>query len=375
MGASFISSPVHQHRIAEFVVAAVGDLMLGDSPTSPGCGFHTAYPRQSAWEALQPLGSLATGADLVLGNLEVVLSEQAEGTRRIDRDAMRGDPEYAGVLARLGFNVLAVANNHAMQHGDLGFVRTVEALRAVGLAVAGLRGEDGWCCQPVVRTARTGIRAGVLAYSFRPRQYGTGVPPYAVGTEDEIVADVQRLAPSVDHVVISLHWGEEFVNLPSVDEVAFATRIVHAGARVIIGHHPHVVRPIDFDGHACIAYSLGNACSDMVFLPEFRTGLALRARLQDAGMHVEARRIDTTADYRAKISSAWAPVVPGRCTPLPMTKYREAIIRSMARYRRAVLAHVLRSVTRMPPDILVDQLWRKTRNLLSRFTSATPGRT
>jgi poly-gamma-glutamate synthesis protein (capsule biosynthesis protein) len=360
---------------AEFVVAAVGDLMLGDSPTSPGYGFRTAYPRQSAWEALQPLGLLTAGADLVLGNLEVVLSDQGEGMRRIDRDAMRGDRDYAKVLAHLGFNVIAVANNHAMQHGDRGFAQTVDALRSAGLDVAGLRGEDGWCCQPILRTAGSGICSGVLAYSFRPRQYGTGVPPYAAGTEVEVVADVQRLAPLVDHVVISLHWGEEFVNLPSVAEVAFAERLVHAGAKLIIGHHPHVVRPIDFDGRTCIAHSLGNACSDMVFLPEFRAGLALRARMQGVGMHVESRQIDTDADYRVGVPSAWAPVVPGRCTPLPMAEYREAILRSMTRYRRALLPHILRNVPRVPPDILVDLLWRKARNLFARYTSATSGRT
>ena len=111
----------------------------------------------------------------------------------------------------------------------------------------------------------------------------------------------------------------------------------------------------------------------MVFLPEFRTGLALRARLDGAGVHVETRPIDTAANYRASVP--WGPVAPGRCTPLPMTEYREAIIRSMARYRRALLAHILRNVPRMPPDILVDQLWRKARNLLSRFISAKPRRT
>ena len=354
---------------AELVVAAFGDLMLGDSPTSPGYGFRTRYSGDSASWALQRLASLNAGADIVLGNLEVVLSEHGEGAGLIDRDCMRGDREYAGLLAQLGFNVIAVANNHAMQHGDLGFAQTVDTLRSAKIDVAGLRGEGGWCCEPVFRTSNVGARAGVLAYSFRPRQYGVGVPPYATGTEEQVIGDVQRLAPLVDYVVVSLHWGEEFVDLPSLEEAVFAERLVRAGARVIVGHHPHVIRPIDFDGQSCIAYSLGNACSDMVFLPEFRTGLVLRTRLRGSAMHIERRTIETSGDYRVTANEDWMPVSLGRCEPLASEAYQIAIRRSMARYRRALVTHILRNAGRTPPGILMDLFLRKTRNLLLRFTS------
>jgi poly-gamma-glutamate synthesis protein (capsule biosynthesis protein) len=355
-------------------VIAVGDLMLGDSPIPAGYGWRSRYPGNAAKEAIEGLGQVLTGADIVFGNLEAQLARTGAGETRMARDMMRGDPEYAQVLRDLGFNVLAVANNHAMQHGIAAFEESVTTLRQAGIDVAGLRGADGWNAQPVIRSAASGLRLGVLAYSLRPRQYGTGHPSYAGGPESAILADAARLAMEVDQVIVSLHWGEEFVSLPSESEVRFADQLGDAGVALIIGHHPHVVRPVVVHAGTCIAYSLGNTVSDMTWRPEFRRGLVLRCRLGEAEPLVDSIEIETDANYAVRVTGDWRTVRTDAVPGLPEVRYQEAIDDSMRVYRRAALSHMIRNVWRSPLRVSIELFRQKARNLVARVVHRGRGR-
>ena len=70
--------------------------------------------------------------------------------------------------------------------------------------------------------------------------------------------DVVELRKQVDCVVVSLHWGYEYVEYPSPRQQAFARKLVRAGAQMVIGHHPHVVQGVERYQGGLIAYSLGN---------------------------------------------------------------------------------------------------------------------
>jgi len=356
-------------------IAAVGDLMLGDSPIAAGYGFHSQYPGSAARDALAGLRPAFIGADVVIGNLEVQLTRGGLGTTRLARNMMRGDPEYAQLLRDVGFDVLAVANNHAMQHGPEAFAETVATLRAAGIAVAGLRGEEPWTAAPVYYATRSGAVVGILAYSFRPRQYGTGEPCYATGSEALVLEDVARLRAQVEHVVVSIHWGEEFTDQPSAAEVRFADELVRAGAKLLLGHHPHVARPVVTREDGCIAYSLGNAISDMVWRSEFRHGLALRCRLGQTVPQVELLSIVTDRRYRVHVErSSACTVAPDLIPGLQETEYQEAIAESMRRYRRSALWHMLRNVWRSPPSLTIELFSEKARNLWTRLMPARNSR-
>jgi len=351
----------------KLTVAAVGDLMLGDSPIAAGYGFHSRYPGAAAREALEGLRPVLTGVDVVFGNLEAQLTRRGLGGTRLARNMMRGDPEYAELLRDLGFDVLAVANNHAMQHGPEAFAESVSALRTAGIAVAGLRGTAPWAAEPIYFTAHSGATAGILAYSFRPRQYGTGDPCYATGSESAVLADVTRLRTQVDHVIVSLHWGEEFTSQPSTSEVLFAGQLVAAGTSLLLGHHPHVARPVVVGPQGCIAYSLGNAVSDMVWRDEFRHGLALRCRLGEPAPEVDVLSLVTDRRYRVHVGESFGPAaILGFVSGLKDSDYREAIDESMRRYRRSAFWHMVGNVWRSPPAITTELFAEKARNLWAR---------
>ncbi len=85
-------------------------------------------------------------------------------------------------------------------------------------------------------------------------------------------------------MVVSLHWGDEFIDRPSPADVQLARAIVDAGADLIIGHHPHVLRGVERHGRGWIVYSLGNFVCDMLWEEELRETAIAECRLSKNGV-------------------------------------------------------------------------------------------
>lgn len=344
-------------------VTAVGDLMFGDSAICPGFGLFSRYAGNgdALFSEVRPMLS---GSDLVFGNLEAVLSFSGHNPRSLASAQMRGDPTFAGALRRVGFDVISVANNHADQHGELAFAETVAHLESVGIKCCGLAGNAPWECQPSILT-RSGMTVGVLAYSCRPRQYGKSAELYAVGTPEEIRTDVQRLRAEVDSVIVSLHWGEEFVSNPSAEEVDLGHSIIDAGAALVLGHHPHVIRPVERYGSGIIAYSLGNFITDMLWQPQLREGILLRCKLSPEG-------VDEVHVAYTHINESCRPALMGEGsvadTPiegLELYEYREAVQATVRAQRLSAYGYALRNIRRYPLGLLLQLISRTLRGKLA----------
>jgi len=284
---------------------------------------------------------------------------------------MRGDPEYARSLRSAGFTALGVANNHAMQHGISAFEETVESLKSADIACVGLRGRDAWCSDPVVQRTHEGLRVGLLGYCWRPRQYEHGVPPYAEGDVEAVEKDVRRLGRSADAVVVSLHWGEEFLSAPSTSEVAAARRIIDAGAAVIVGHHPHVLRPVERYGQGVICYSLGNFVTDMVWQPALRRGGVFECQLANAAV-VESRLLNVRVDdsYAPTLEANDVQPEAESVPAIPDATYLIAAERSVRRQRRAAYGYAIRNLLRYPPKVLADLIGTTFGNKLTPLLSS-----
>lgn len=346
-----------------FRIVAVGDLQLGDSPTSVGFGFRSRYGAADLPGVLAGLVTLLRDADIVFGDLEAPLSSRDIDAGSWSSREMRGEPEYALALRSAGFTVMNVANNHAVQHGLDGFKDSIAALRNAGIVPCGIRGTEPWASEPVTLTVGGGS-VGVLGYCLRPRQYGSDEPPFAEGSPNSIIADVARLRATTDAVLVSLHWGEEFVPLPSVDEVALGHSIIDAGASMILGHHPHVIRPVERYGRGLIAYSLGNCVGDMVWYKPFRRGAVVSAELADGEVVSATVRVtELDSRYRPTVSDGQQAVVgTGDIEPLTAEEYAKEIARTWRDQRLAVYWHVLLRVWRVPPLLLAQLISRTFRN-------------
>jgi poly-gamma-glutamate synthesis protein (capsule biosynthesis protein) len=128
-----------------------------------------------------------------------------------------------------------------------------------------------------VRVEAGGLALAFLGYATFFNQEGNACPKPVAGAapcqqasqldRKRIVEDVRAAAAGADGVVVSLHWGVEYDSQPRAEDVELAHALVDAGALVVLGHHPHVLQPVELyraaDGHlGVIAYSLGNFVSN-----------------------------------------------------------------------------------------------------------------
>jgi poly-gamma-glutamate synthesis protein (capsule biosynthesis protein) len=361
------------------VLHAVGDIALGDHPLCTGFGTHSRSRRHPPEFPFGHVTDVLGTADIRFGNLECTLSEH--GLRHNDYHSvqMRGYPGYVKGLVGAGFQVLNVANNHSMQHGPEPFGETVGMLRKAGIGVCGVR--NGHASAPVITTAH-GLRVAFIGYSLRPRQYFTDEPLYAEGRPDGIVADVRAARSQCDILVVSLHWGDEFIDHPSPADVQLAHAVVDAGADLIIGHHPHVLRGVERYGRGWIVYSLGNFVCDMLWSEELRETAICECRLSRAGVHQvrlipvrindDCQPVPLTGPAAARLEQRLAALSSGlvrngtaSIPPQDVSTYEQAAYAAHSLQRRRSHRYFLRNAYRFPPRILAAQLLTFARNRMA----------
>ncbi len=204
--------------------------------------------------------SLDLAGDVVLGNLEGALTSR--GTSKCASDsphcfAFHAPPAYARLLHRAGFTVLNLANNHALDYGAAGQADTVAAVRAAGMLTTGRPGEIAYA---IVRGTRVAI------VGFAPYPWAQSLLKFSAAQ-----ALVRRADAWADLVVVTMHAGAEgathqhvrprtewFLGENRGNSVAFARAVVRAGADLVVGHGPHVLRGMEWYRGRLIAYSLGN---------------------------------------------------------------------------------------------------------------------
>ncbi|MFO0745574.1 MAG: CapA family protein [Myxococcota bacterium] len=253
---------------------AVGDITLGGD-FEPWLDQQLARGRFDATQALaygmDKMRAALAAADVTVANLEgtfAVKSPLATGGF-----AFKARPALAGILVDGGIDVVALGNNHMMDYGPGGVVETLAALDAVGVGWSGAGRDVAEAHRPWLTEVR-GVRLGFLSYKVTGRhdvdQPPTGTVFHADGATvawchfdwhcilDLVTSDIDRLAPTVDVVVVSFHWGQEKHYHPDPYQVALAHAAVDHGARVVFGSHPHVLQGVELYGDAVIYYSLGN---------------------------------------------------------------------------------------------------------------------
>lgn len=242
-------------RATELRVIGVGDLAL-----------HGRFARLGVGQAFRHVQSGWEGADLLLGNLES--APATTGRVAASKVTLRAVPEAVEVLRAAGFDALALANNHAMDFGPGGLAETISQLDAAGIPHVGAGLDDVSAASPLV-LERRGQSVGLLSFcdveQSSPLYATSHAPGVAAFRIDEAVRAVRELRPRVDWVVVQLHWGLEMASLPSPGQREQARRLVEAGADLILGHHPHVLQPMEIIAGVPVFYSLGNFLFSDVF--------------------------------------------------------------------------------------------------------------
>lgn len=251
------------HKPRLFRVMMMGDIMMGSQ--YPWDGRYITYDDgRSLFDSVKPI--LAHG-DFVVGNLEGVLLDCTPQSKlqlnTFSAVNFMMPQRYAGLLVDAGFTAMAITNNHANDFCQMGIDSTTTTLHRVDMPYSGVKREGGYTL-----ITRDGTTYALCAFSTSPGAYHID----NFNEAKRVIAEADTLA---DIVVVSFHGGCEGTSaqrVPKCKEVfnngfsrgdvhKFARMSIDAGADIVFGHGPHVVRAMEIYNERIIAYSLGNFCT------------------------------------------------------------------------------------------------------------------
>lgn len=240
----------------EITVAAVGDIMLGSTwPDASG------LPPNDGRDLLKEVTPILSATDIAFGNLEGPMIDAGASAKcppgRANCYAFRVPTRYGKHLKDAGFDVLSLANNHAMDFGAEGRSTSVRVLDALGIKHSGAIGD-------IAYLTVKGRKVALAAFSTYDSSYNLN----KLDTARSLIAD---LAAKNDIVIVSFHGGAEGATRQRVpygaemffgenrgDLRRFSRAVIDAGADLVLGHGPHVIRGMEVYRNRLVAYSLGN---------------------------------------------------------------------------------------------------------------------
>jgi len=261
-------------------ISFVGDMTLGSSLYNKS--FDIYYREKGPEYFLSGVDSIFKSTDLAVGNLEGVISDIGKPNPK--KFNFRGKPSYLDILKYGGINVVSTANNHVYDYGDIGFENTLKNLDSSGI--------DNYGFNKVITKIIRGKKISFIADNgFR--------------YNDTLMGRVQELKKNSDFVVVSMHWGTESSYKPNALQIRIGRNLIDSGADLVIGHHPHVLQPVECYKGKYIAYSLGNFCFGGNSNPREKRSMILICTLSDT---IEIKKIpimisstDTTNDFHPVI--------------------------------------------------------------------------
>jgi poly-gamma-glutamate capsule biosynthesis protein CapA/YwtB (metallophosphatase superfamily) len=245
-----------------FTLVATGDVLL-HSPLWQQAEADAAAAGRPGFDFRPLLAGVRptiAAADLAVCHMETPVAPA--GGPYYGYPAFSVPPEIAGALAEIGYDACTTASNHTYDQGAAGIDRTLSALDAAGIRQAGsARSPDEARSTTMVEAA--GARVALLSYTFSfngyPAPNGQGWRSNLI--DEAVIRRDARTARSrgADVVVVALHWGDEYTHEPNAQQVQLAPRLIRSpDIDLLLGHHAHVVQPLEAVGGEWIVYGLGN---------------------------------------------------------------------------------------------------------------------
>lgn len=203
---------------------------------------------------------ILTKADFALGNLETTLTKR--GSAQDKQFTFRSDPRMAKAIATSGFDAVGLANNHTLDYGQDALFDTINSVKTAGLLPLGA-GKNAEEATKIHYIKKKGKTIALLNYSrvlpSTSWMAGKRKPGLASAYDPKIMyAKVKEARKNADVVVVFIHWGKERVTTPEAYQTELGHQLVDAGADLIVGHHSHIMQPVEWYKGKLIAYSLGN---------------------------------------------------------------------------------------------------------------------
>jgi poly-gamma-glutamate synthesis protein (capsule biosynthesis protein) len=265
--------------------------------------------RSSPGSVLSPIAPVLSAADVAMLNLEAALG--SGGTPAGKQFTFQVPEQAIDAVAAAGVDVVTMANNHGMDYGPGGLQDSLRIKRERGFPILGIGADDAEAYAPWVTEVK-GQRIGFIAAndvfdSALVSQWtaGPGHPGLASAEEahqDRLAGEIRALRPTVDTLVVFLHYGTETQTCPNERQRLLVRFLADAGADIVVGSHPHRLQGVGYHGQQFVAYSLGNFA--------FQANSAEGAATGVLTVTATGRRID---------GYTWTPAVIRNSIPYPLT--------------------------------------------------------
>ena len=310
---------------ARFSLAAVGDALIHK-------GVYSAAVIKGGGYDFRPMLRLVKSRisphDVAFYNQETILGGTKLGLSTYPR--FNSPREVGDAFLDGGFNLVSLANNHTLDRGEKGVLASLEYWKdKKGVVTAGssLTAEK----EKEIRFFRVnGISCAFLAYTTAtnglkaPEGKGHYVSLY---TPEKARNDVARAQKKADVVIVSMHWGSEYVFAPTAEQKKIAEHLASLGVSIVLGHHPHVVQPVAMVKSTLVVYSLGNFLSSQKELHKL-VGLLVSLDVVNTEMRGETRisfeNVTGTLLYNPRRSPL------GRYVVVPFDMLREDILKNFS---------------------------------------------
>ncbi|MBM7571095.1 CapA family protein [Aquibacillus albus] len=247
----------------EISIAAIGDLLIHssvyqDAQTDEGYDFTPMF------EKVKPFLRDAT---ITLANQETMIGGEELGLSSYPR--FNSPFEVGDAIHNAGVDVVSLANNHTIDRGEEAVQRALNHWEELGMLYTGSYKDEASSAELTIFHTDQDIDVAFLSYT-----YGTNGIPIPQGKDylvnlidkEKMANDVTRAKQESDVVVLSLHFGNEYERMPNNEQKELVQYAADLGVHAVIGHHPHVLQPMDWvkgkDGNqTLVIYSLGNFLS------------------------------------------------------------------------------------------------------------------
>ena len=301
------STTIYSPTVISFV--AVGDNLIHDAIYEAAYQ-DGKYDFNPSYQAIKPFIS---SHDLAFINQETMLGGVELGLSSYP--SFNSPQEVGEALIDTGFNLFSIANNHTLDRGEQAIIHTVQFFKEHQTIYSGAE-ESASDSHLKVFTVND-MTFGFIAYTMltNGQSHPQGKTYLAnVYSREQATKDLKEVKDEVDVLLVSMHWGNEYENYPSDIQRNEAEYLSSLGVDVIIGHHPHVIQPIDWihtDGHeTLVIYSLGNFLSAQIGVDR-NIGMAVSfdiVKTEDNRITIED--VVATLLYHHKMSNGVYRVIP-----------------------------------------------------------------
>ncbi len=219
------------------------------------------YYRYDFKSMFSEVKEIIQGYDLKFYNQETIIGGKNRGVSTYPRF---NSPDEVGLdLTDAGFNIVNLATNHTLDKGEEAILYSRKFWKEQDVLAIGSYDSFGDRDQVIIQKKK-GITYAVLGYTTVTN--GLKVPSgkeylLNVYDKDKVKEDIEKVRDKVDVLIVSMHWGVEYTHQPTNQQREIASYLASLGVDVVIGHHPHVIQPIEYIDDTLVIYSLGNFIS------------------------------------------------------------------------------------------------------------------